>query len=137
MFEQAVKPVKDPREIGSDFLETRGKGIKNKRKETGHFKKNNWITNPLALSERVLPLAENRLTMLFRSSKCQSHWLSKWKRKASDFGEETYLDLYLSVYLSTYLSICLSIYLWREGERGLILRSWLIMEAWRVQNLMG
>ena len=55
--------------------------IKKKRKETGHFKRNNWITNLLALSERVVPLVENSLTLLFRSPKYQGHWLSKQKGK--------------------------------------------------------
>lgn len=84
-----------------------------------------------------MPLAENRLTVLFRSPKHRGHWLSKQKGKASDIGEETYLYLYLC--LSIYLPIFLFVYLSLERGRGKVTYfkelAHAIMEAWRVQNL--
>lgn len=55
------------------FFNKTVKGIKKKRKETGHFNTNNWTTDPLTLSESVVPLAKNRFTVLFRSPKYQGH----------------------------------------------------------------
>lgn len=92
------------------------KGIKKKRKETGRFNTNNWTTDPLTLSERVVPLAKNRFTVLFRSPKYQGHWLSKQKGRGTNPGEETIcISLSLSDYLPTYLSVCLSMERWGES----------------------